>query len=122
MSSSAWLVSEAAGGARRCRYPGAHASEQIDALLHAASLRIEDQRLVTGQDRDLVAVTLSGPRRPRPHSGSGAVPATVISALRRAAKGEQAYMATQPMSSAPEEASHAPTPNRGEGRAAGTGL
>jgi hypothetical protein len=31
-------------------------------------------------------------------------------------------MATQPMSSAPEEASHAPTPNRGEGRAAGTGL
>jgi len=70
-----------------------------------ATVRFEGQRPVTDRDRVLVTVMLAGSGRHNASAGSpaGLTAGTLISAMRRAAKSEQAWLAAQPMSSIPTE-------------------
>jgi hypothetical protein len=101
---------------------GVHAAVRLfpDPAQHdlVATVRLEGQRPVTEQDRTLVTILLSGAQ---PLQSPGTAPAVVISALRRAAKAEYAWLAAQPMSAVPVEAIHAEIPIGG-GEPAGTAL
>ena len=78
-----------------------------------ATVKFEGQRPVTDQDRVLVAVMLAGPTKHVPTAGSaaGVTSRTLISAMRRAAKTEQAWLAAQPMSSIAAETNQSAEPS-----------